>query len=322
MESSPHVLFVALYNGESFASPLWRVVNHLNASGAGQPSIYFHALVNHAYASVEPWCTQHELAKMPLDAQAQHRNLTRGKPKGAHIFLWKAFLYRLVSVPKLIVLDLDVVLVAGARLHDLWAEFHSFGPRAVLGLVPEQGPTYARRGLAKNQSAFNGGVQLHHLRRMRGDPMASSFHESLTHCAAGGCVGWDRVEPSLGDQTLYTDLCNREPHLCQVVSCGWNRQMSTKFYSVPGFATGWHACSSRCRLLHFNQPLLETLAPLLQQSKGHPSCTVCRSALVDLENRTRASGSHNPKFTWGASKQHMARLIGDCCCPPKTTDDI
>ena len=99
-----------------------------------------------------------------------------------------------------------------------------------------------------------------------------------------------------------------------MLPCGWNRQLSTRYYTVPDFARSWHACDTRCRLLHFNQPLLEQLVPELQLPDQLASCADCRSALLRLENRTRAAKSKNPKFTWGSSKVHMAQVIENCCC--------
>ena len=124
----------------------------------------FHAVVNRALPELVPWCSQHELSALPAEVHAQHKNLSLGKPKGAHIFLWKPFLYHLIDSSKAIVLDLDVVLLSGVRLQWLWSEFMNFEPHEVLGLVREQGPTYASYG---SGVGFNGGVQLHHLHRMR-----------------------------------------------------------------------------------------------------------------------------------------------------------
>jgi hypothetical protein len=343
---SPHVLFVALFRGDSFGDALRRSALHLSARGKDQALPCFHALVNKVVSTVPTWISQHTLSQMPPDAVEQHRNLSRGKPTGAGIFLWKLFLYRLIPVRKLIVLDVDVVLVSSAKIHGLWMHFETFSARHVIGIVPEQGPTYA--GLGASVSGYNGGVQLHHLERMRNHadwaPGASSnvtaglrmppadssnttssgskatFDSFVRHCASAGCRGWDKVEPSLGDQTFYTHVCHAAPHLCRQLPCGWNRQLSTRFYRAHDFAVKWHACAGRCKLLHFNQPLLEGIVPDLQHPNRQPSCAECRRALSDLENRTRASGSRNPKFTWGDSKAYMARQIEACCCPLQTSD--
>ena len=333
-ETKAHVAFVALFNGDGFVPTIEHAARHLR-SGSTLP-LQFHAVVNKASPRMAPWCKQHVIGAMPSDALEQHRNLSKGKPPGAHIFLWKAFLYRLLPMEKVIILDLDVVLTAAGQLQGLWAQFNDFGPETVLGVASEQGATYAR--IARG-AGVNGGVQLHHLARMRASaslPLGgvggallsaassslpasvqgagTSWDSVLRRCAAGGCRGWDSVEPSLGDQTLYTGICRREPHLCHRLPCGWNRQMSTRYYTAPDFVRSWHACDARCRLLHFNQPLLEQLVPELQLPGQLASCADCRSALLRLENRTRASKSRNPKFTWGASKVHMARVIESCCC--------
>lgn len=205
-------------------------------------------------------------------------------------------------------------------MQGLWSQFDRFEPHQVLGMVAEQGPGYSR--IARD-AGVNGGVQLQHLSRMRAatlagdsslESKAASWSSVLRRCAAGGCRTWDSIEPSLGDQTLYTHMCHIEPHLCHRLPCGWNRQLSTRYYTAPGFLQTWHSCASRCHLIHFNQPLLENLVPALQRPGRPPSCVECRGALGTLENQTRLSGSRNPKFTWGASKVYMAQVIEGCCC--------
>ena len=86
------------------------------------------------------------------------------------IFLWKPLLYRLVTIEKVIVLDLDLALVGGSDIRQLWNEFSRFQPAQLLGMVAEQGPTYRRAARA----GVNGGVQLQHLFRMRATSSGSS----------------------------------------------------------------------------------------------------------------------------------------------------
>ena len=136
-DSAVHVAFVALYNGDSWVASVERVSRHLNATGPahgqqlhnldasgptrGQqqslPPVQFHAIVQSTAASAPSWLVQHEIRGMPDDARVQHKNLSHGKPHGAYVFLWKAFLYRLLPLEKVIVLDLDIVLGSGARLQ-------------------------------------------------------------------------------------------------------------------------------------------------------------------------------------------------------------
>jgi len=190
----------------------------------------------------------------------------------------------------------------------------------VIGIVQEQGPAYFRHG---RSAGLNGGVQLHRLAHMRSSTnevpstqvgTQGTYEEALQQCAAGGCKGWDAVEPSLGDQTLYTRLCAKLPQLCHILPCGWNRQLSTKYYSVPGFKTDWHSCQRRCELLHFNQPLLESMVPELQALGSRVTCADCQRGIQRVINHTREHPSRNPRFTWGASKQYMGSIIDSCCC--------
>ena len=293
-----------------------RAASHLNHSSRMPLSV--HAVVNKITPVMPSWCTQWPITDMPEDAVRQHQNLSRGKNIGASVFLWKPFLYRLLPLNKVIVLDLDIVVVHGSGIGALWDLFKSFEPGQVLGVVPEQGPTYFRYG---RHAGFNGGVQLHNLHRMhatkspRGIKGVVTYDEALQRCTEGGCTGWDAIEANLGDQTLYTKLCQTHPHLCHRLPCGWNRQMSTKYYTVPNFRSEWHACpASQCHLLHFNQPLLESAVPALQLSHGPIECADCRHGIEALVNHTIAHPSKNPRFSWGASKQYMAQVIESCCC--------
>ena len=135
-------------------------------------------------------------------------------------------------------------------------------------------------------------------------------------------MGWDRIEPSLGDQTLYTHMCLSEPHLCHRLPCGWNRQLSTRYYTASEFVSTWHKCETRCRLLHFNQPLLEQLLPALQRREGAPSCAACRAAVAQLKNHTQRGVGlgatqripSNARWRWGPSKEFMGGVIERCCC--------
>jgi hypothetical protein len=314
-----HVLFLALYPSPHFAGNLRRVVSHLNTSSDVSGLLHFHAVVHKTLPEISSWCTQYTLSSMPEEAQMQHQNLSHGKAGRANVYLWKAFLYRLVPLHKVIVLDLDVVLVSGSSLRDLWLEFDAFGSQEVFAAMHEQGPTYAALGKGVG---LNGGVQLHHLARMRATAAGEigtahqvlAYNEIVHRCASNGCKGWDRAEPSLGDQTLFTHICMHQPHLCRVLPCGWNRQVSTRYYTAAHFVKDWHKCSTTCHLLHFNQPLLEGIVPRLQLLPSPPNCSDCRAALAYLENKTRHSGSRNPKFTWGQSKQYMATQIEACCC--------
>ena len=319
---TPHVLFVALYHVVSFVPTLVRAGTHLNASSPSPVQI--HAVVNSVTEAIPSWVRQWPIGNMPAEAQQQHFNLSHGKTHGASVFLWKPLLYRLVMVDRVIVLDLDVVIASNKGIGGLWSLFDDFGAGQVIGLAKEQGPTYERWG---HRVGFNGGVQLHHLQRMRSAAdrrtiravsaqsasTAVTYDEALATCAAGGCIGWDRIEPALGDQTLYTKLCLQQPHLCYVVPCGWNRQLSTKYYTIPAFKTSWHVCAS-CDLLHFNQPLLEGMVPTLQSGHLSLTCDSCRLGIAQTINHTKEHPSSSPRWTWGESKQYMGTVIDACCC--------
>ena len=124
--------------------------------------------------------------------------------------------------------------------------------------------------------------------------------------AAGRHPEWTALEPSLGDQTLFTHICLRHGQLCRTLPCGWNRQLNTGRFAHASFARD-HSCSAACSLTHYNQPLLEQLLPALQRREGAPSCAACRAAVAQLKNHTQRGVGlgatqripSNARWRWG-----------------------
>ena len=172
---------------------------------------------------------------------------------------------------------------------------------------------------------FNGGVQLHHLARMRGH----QYSVVLGDYAAGRHPEWTALEPSLGDQTLFTHICLRHGQLCRTLPCGWNRQLNTGRFAHSSFARD-HSCSAACSLTHYNQPLLEQLLPALQRREGAPSCAACRAAVAQLKNHTQRGVGlgatqripSNARWRWGASKEFMGGVIERCCCAEQVRSQL
>ena len=306
-----HVAFVAL--GDGFRRRLDAVANHIRASTSH--AVQFHAIVSAEPppppSSVPSCCRLHMVGDAPPLVHAQHRNLTNRRAVKTAAFLWKPFLFRvLTDIDRVIVLDFDVVL--HAPVHHLWRLFDGLAP-AVLALAHDNGAPYRSWGTP----GFNGGVQLHHLARMRGH----QYSVVLGDYAAGRHPEWTALEPSLGDQTLFTHICLRHDQLCRTLPCGWNRQLNTGRFAHSSFARD-HSCSAACSLTHYNQPLLEQLLPALQRREGAPSCAACRAAVAQLKNHTQRGVGlgatqripSNARWRWGPSKEFMGGVIERCCC--------
>lgn len=112
------------------------------------------------------------------------------------------------TIRQLILLDCDAVPLRDIR--ELFAEFERFCPSHVLGLVSEQSNLYPR---SLNVRGFNGGVQLHHLERMRS---SRPYHLALEQAASardGRERGWFKAG-FLGDQVcLISPYLPSSPHI-------------------------------------------------------------------------------------------------------------
>ena len=112
-----HVAFVAL--GDGFRRRLDAVANHIRASTSH--AVQFHAIVSAEPppppSSVPSCCRLHMVGDAPPLVHAQHRNLTNRRAVKTAAFLWKPFLFRvLTDIDRVIVLDFGACTL---RYH-LW----------------------------------------------------------------------------------------------------------------------------------------------------------------------------------------------------------
>ena len=233
----------------------------------------------------------------PSSAKALHRNLSRSAHGPGGVYLWKPLLHLILPLRRVLLIDSDVALFQGA--NELWGEFDRFGPGASIGIARELAPTYRALG---RRSGLNGGVQLMDLEQMRTG--GGLYERELRRCAEGGCgrIGY------LGDQTLYTYMHVREPRLFHVLSCGWNRQLSTHYASDPDFLE-WFTCVDKCRVVHANQPALKGLAFGVQTKGRAPTCAECTSVVGPRVGGRKALAPQRME-PLGLSK----RMFLDCCC--------
>ena len=289
-----------------------QTAEHLNATSSLPVHVH---LVTDKRLPQQPWFTQHLLSAMPAEPAALHRNLSKLGVGPSFIYMYKPFLYELLPLDRVLVLDFDVLILGDLR--ELWDQFDAFSPSSVLGLAHSQSPEYSDLGTWPHKpgprAGFNGGVQLQHLQRMRADAAAGgAYLRDLRRCAAGGCKRYWKL-PRLGDQTYYTGLCLREPATCHVLPCEWNRQLSNRFYTHRDFRP-WHECAPPCKLAHGNQPLLEGLIFTLQRRVRRPTCAECNQGYAELKARWSNSSTRNPRWKWGMDKEWMTAVVLRGCC--------
>ena len=126
----------------------------------------------------QPWFRQHLLSAMPAEPAALHRNLSKLGVGPSFIYMYKPFLYQLLPLDRVLVLDFDVLIFGDLR--ELWDQFDAFSPSSVLGLAHSQSPEYSDLGTWPHKpgprAGLNGGVQLQHLARMRADAAAGGAY--------------------------------------------------------------------------------------------------------------------------------------------------
>ena len=289
-----------------------QTAEHLNATSSLPVHVH---LVTDKRLPQQPWFTQHLLSAMPAEPAALHRNLSKLGVGPSFIYMYKPFLYELLPLDRVLVLDFDVLILGDLR--ELWDQFDAFSPSSVIGLAHSQSPEYSDLGTWPHKpgprAGLNGGVQLQHLQRMRADVAAGgAYLRDLRRCAAGGCKRYWKL-PRLGDQTYYTGLCLREPATCHVLPCEWNRQLSNRFYTHRDFRP-WHECAPPCKLAHGNQPLLEGLIFTLQRRVRRPTCAECNQGYAELKARWSNSSTRNPRWKWGMDKEWMTAVVLRGCC--------
>ena len=300
------VVFLLVGAGRGY-KPLERAVKHL-ALGSTLP-LDIHIVTDRTRVDMPKSWQQHLTSALPADASAayqRYRALTHGP--GA-MYMYKPFLYHLLprSLSRVLVLDSDLYVTRAGDLARLYDEFDRFPASAVLGLANEQQPTYYHGSTGGRASGTNGGVQLHHLARMR---LASGRHSpgalyerEIERCASGACgrIGY------LGDQTFYTALRNSTPSLVHRLSCGWNRQLSTHYWSSKAkVAREAHVCEAPCRLVHGNfYPTGKRLVGRLQTITTRASRPMCEQCMHEAE------AVYDRKTSAGA---HMMSVLKECCC--------
>jgi len=118
----------------------------------------------------------------------------------------------LPDLDKVIFLDQDMFVFGD--IGDLWDEFRHFSATDVAGLVLDTSSYGETEGswvewqehLTKSTTGFNGGVQLHHLARMRADNFSEGLFALVEEMVETGIV------LSESDQSIWTYYSVRHPN--------------------------------------------------------------------------------------------------------------
>ena len=297
--------------------------------------VRFHAILLHSartIPSIRVWPLKLPSAALCVYDGLKHRASGHGPD-----YLFKPLLAWVLppSIRRLILLDCDTVPLRDVR--ELFDQFASFCASAVIGLVREQSLTYQR---SLNVTGFNGGVQLHHLERMRASDSYMSALEQVAAGRDGRDKGWHKAG-FLGDQTLYSFLAadHSNAGLVHTLPCEWNRQLGSDFLMLNrhadtvdasmsldaprfGFTNAIvHTCP-RCGVLHANLGPLKCIARLMH---ANPACATWEALRLALASPNRTSGRlHDlligacprlPEAQRGPFLGALERFFADCCVP-------
>lgn len=289
------------------------IIRNIEAQAAPTTSVRYHLLVDRPRASLRAQMHQrgawravpkrkihlHSVRRIPNEARALYRQLSRTATGPGPIYLYKPLLHLVLPqwLTRVIVLDTDLFLFSD--IAGLWARFDHFVEGELLGVASEQCPSY-QEVRALGGVGVNGGVQLLALEGMRRSEhyakLLLAYAQRRMPMKPGG-IGW------LGDQTLYSWMTvngtGARP-IFHLLPCGWNRQIGTHMANWAGF---WdrHRCSSRCYLLHGNYVGHKKFMESLKQDPTGRSC----GATV---NRYRGI------FPRGSADARMLDVVARECC--------
>ncbi|XP_065395765.1 xyloside xylosyltransferase 1 isoform X7 [Macaca fascicularis] len=168
------------------------------------------------------------------------------------------------EILRLIQLDLDLKFKTNIR--ELFEEFDSFLPGAIIGLAREMQPVYrhtfwqfrhenpqTRVGGPPPEGlpGFNSGVMLLNLEAMRQSPLYSRL---LEPAQVQQLADKYHFRGHLGDQDFFTMIGMEHPRLFHVLDCTWNRQLCT-WWRDHGYSDVFEAyfrCEGHVKIYHGN----------------------------------------------------------------------
>ncbi|XP_054338800.1 xyloside xylosyltransferase 1 isoform X3 [Pongo pygmaeus] len=211
-------------------------------------------------------CTEVLAASQASNPGRRQRQLHQG-PEARGTGPFRNLILMNSSFPKILqIIQLDLDLKFKTNIRELFEEFDSFLPGAIIGIAREMQPVYrhtfwqfrhenpqTRVGGPPPEGlpGFNSGVMLLNLEAMRQSPLYSRL---LEPAQVQQLADKYHFRGHLGDQDFFTMIGMEHPKLFHVLDCTWNRQLCT-WWRDHGYSDVFEAyfrCEGHVKIYHGN----------------------------------------------------------------------
>ncbi|XP_017728970.1 PREDICTED: xyloside xylosyltransferase 1 isoform X2 [Rhinopithecus bieti] len=201
-----------------------------------------------------------------VEAMQKHFSAGSGTYYSDSIFFLSVAMHQIMPKEILRLIQLDLDLKFKTNIRELFEEFDSFLPGAIIGLAREMQPVYrhmfwqfrhenpqTRVGGPPPEGlpGFNSGVMLLNLEAMRQSPLYSRL---LEPAQVQQLADKYHFRGHLGDQDFFTMIGMEHPRLFHVLDCTWNRQLCT-WWRDHGYRDVFEAyfrCEGHVKIYHGN----------------------------------------------------------------------
>ncbi|XP_070687667.1 xyloside xylosyltransferase 1 [Pempheris klunzingeri] len=174
-----------------------------------------------------------------VEAMQKHFSAGSGAYYSDAIFFLSVAMHHIMPENLTRILQLDLDLKYRTNIRDLFQEFDSFPPGAVIGITREMQPVYRHTFWQYRKEnpqtrvgepppdglpGFNSGVMLLDLGAMRASAL---YNQLLEPSNVAKLADQYRFRGHLGDQDFFTMIGMEHPELFYSLACGWNRQLCT-----------------------------------------------------------------------------------------------
>ncbi|XP_074260862.1 xyloside xylosyltransferase 1 isoform X2 [Saimiri boliviensis] len=201
-----------------------------------------------------------------VEAMQKHFSAGSGTYYSDSIFFLSVAMHQIMPKDVLRIIQLDLDLKYMTNIRELFEEFDSFLPGAVIGIAREMQPVYrhtfwqfrhenpqTRVGGPPPEGlpGFNSGVMLLNLEAMRQSLLYSRL---LEPARVQQLADKYHFRGHLGDQDFFTMIGMEHPKLFHVLDCTWNRQLCT-WWRDHGYSDVFEAyfrCEGHVKIYHGN----------------------------------------------------------------------
>eukprot|EP00071_Canis_lupus_P036046 XP_022269603.1 xyloside xylosyltransferase 1 [Canis lupus familiaris] len=201
-----------------------------------------------------------------VEAMQKHFSAGSGTYYSDSIFFLSVAMHQIMPKEILRIIQLDLDLKYKTNIRELFEEFDSFLPGAVIGIAREMQPVYrhtfwqfrhenpgTRVGGPPPEGlpGFNSGVMLLDLEAMRRSLL---YGRLLEPAQVQRLADKYHFRGHLGDQDFFTMIGMEHPELFHVLDCTWNRQLCT-WWRDHGYSDVFEAyfrCEGHVKIYHGN----------------------------------------------------------------------